>query len=83
MDYVSRTFTVKIPLVGVPKRVKLWLTDDVGTGVRWTMRTLRERIPRDIARDICGVQPMSGPSALIHTMRVRYASPIEIALWLR
>ncbi len=33
---------------------------------------IRRALPSILAADICGVQPMTGPVAAIHSMRVRY-----------
>ena len=82
MSHVSYTFSVKIPLILPPMRVSLWLIDsDIPLSKR--IASVRKHIARDIAREIIGVQPMTGPASLIYSMSTRYAEPITIALWLR
>ena len=52
-------------------------TDTVSGVARWDpilISLVRRAMPNLIAYDICGVQPMSGPTGLIFAMRSRYIS---------
>ena len=42
---------------------------------------VRRAMPNLIAYDICGVQPMTGPTGLIFAMRSRYANQGNSAMW--
>jgi hypothetical protein len=43
------------------------------------MPVIRRVMPTVIANEIIGVQPMTGPVAQIHTLRVRYADTVPVA----
>ena len=50
---------------------------NVATLNRVILPIIRRVMPTVIANEIVGVQPMTGPVAQIHTMRVRYAETME------
>ena len=49
---------------------------NVATLNRVILPVIRRVMPTVIANEIIGVQPMTGPVAQIHTLRVRYADPV-------
>jgi len=49
---------------------------NVATLNRVILPVIRRVMPTVIANEIVGVQPMTGPVAQIHTLRVRYADPV-------
>ena len=49
---------------------------NVATLNRVILPVIRRVMPTVIANEIVGVQPMTGPVAQIHTLRVRYADPM-------
>jgi hypothetical protein len=50
---------------------------NVATLNRVILPVIRRVMPTVIANEIVGVQPMTGPVAQIHTLRVRYADPVN------
>jgi len=53
---------------------------NVATLNRVILPVIRRVIPTTIANEIVGVQPMTGPVAQIHTLRVRYADTFDSAV---
>jgi hypothetical protein len=51
-------------------------SSNVATLNRVILPVIRRVMPTVIANEIVGVQPMTGPVAQIHTLRVRYADPV-------
>jgi len=51
----------------------------VGTYDPVLISLVRRAMPKIIASDICGVQPMTGPTAAIYSMRVRYKAATKRA----
>ena len=52
-------------------------TSNVATLNRVILPVIRRVMPTVIANEIVGVQPMTGPVAQIHTLRVRYADTVS------
>tara|TARA_B100002019_G_scaffold291273_1_gene310994 strand:- start:187 stop:1359 length:1173 start_codon:yes stop_codon:yes gene_type:complete len=53
---------------------------NVATLNRVILPVIRRVMPTTIANEIVGVQPMTGPVAQIHTLRVRYADTFDTAV---
>ena len=53
---------------------------NVATLNRVILPVIRRVMPTTIANEIVGVQPMTGPVAQIHTLRVRYADTFDSAV---
>ena len=52
-------------------------SSNVATLNRVILPVIRRVMPTVIANEIVGVQPMTGPVAQIHTLRVRYTDPVS------
>lgn len=81
----SRRSTMSTVLENTRKHLKESATSgatssgNVATLNRVILPIIRRVMPTVIANEIVGVQPMTGPVAQIHTMRVRYAETMEAA----
>lgn len=60
-------------LITIKKHYKLApYHDSIGTLNRVILPMIRRVMPSVIANEIIGIQPMTGPSAQVHSLRVRY-----------
>jgi hypothetical protein len=54
------------------------MSDNFNIHIQALSNLIRKVTPNIIANDICDVQPMTGPTGKIHTLRVRYPDAVKM-----